>query len=68
MFGSHDDKKTPAANTAPATEKPAEKKDLFGWLRKKPQAPASNQSVPTPALQRSKRLLPCKPLRLPPNR
>ena len=51
MFGSHDDKKTPAANTAPATEKPAEKKDLFGWLRKKPQAPASNQSVPTPAVE-----------------
>jgi fused signal recognition particle receptor len=51
MFGSNDDKKTPAANTAPAAEKPAEKKDLFGWLRKKPQAPAGNEplSAPTPA-------------------
>lgn len=33
MFGSNDDKKTPA----PA----GEKKGLFGWLRKKPQAPAA---------------------------
>jgi fused signal recognition particle receptor len=51
MFGSNDDKKTPALNTAPAAEKPAEKKDLFGWLRKKPQAPASNQPAPIPALE-----------------
>ena len=33
MFGSNDDKKTPA----PA----GEKKGLFGWLRKKPQGPAA---------------------------
>ena len=32
MFGSNDDKKTPA--------EAGEKKGLFGWLRKKPQAPA----------------------------
>jgi fused signal recognition particle receptor len=34
MFGSNDDKKTPAAA--------GEKKSLFGWLRKKPQEPSSN--------------------------
>ncbi|MBA1261827.1 signal recognition particle-docking protein FtsY [Stutzerimonas stutzeri] len=33
MFGSNDDKKTPA--------EAGEKKGLFGWLRKKPQAPAA---------------------------
>ncbi len=46
MFGSNDDKKTPAPGTTPvvppSAEKSAEKKDLFGWLRKKPQAPASS--------------------------
>ena len=45
MFGSKDDKKTPAAagNNDPVTsdEKPGEKKSLFGWLRKKPQEPAA---------------------------
>ncbi len=45
MFGSKDDKKTPAAagNNAPAPsdEKTGEKKSLFGWLRKKPQEPAA---------------------------
>ncbi|WP_095156350.1 signal recognition particle-docking protein FtsY [Pseudomonas sp. Irchel 3E13] len=35
MFGSNDDKKTPAA--------PGEKKGLFGWLRKKPQQPVVEQ-------------------------
>ncbi len=48
MFGSNDDKKTPAPGATPAAppsaEKAAEKKDLFGWLRKKPQEPASNQA------------------------
>ena len=48
MFGSNDDKKTPTPGTTPAAppsaEKAAEKKDLFGWLRKKPQEPASNQA------------------------
>lgn len=38
MFGSNDDKKTPA--------EAGEKKGLFGWLRKKPQTPAAE---PPPA-------------------
>jgi fused signal recognition particle receptor len=45
MFGSNDDKKTPAAA--------GEKKSLFGWLRKKPQEPVVEQpqplAEPTPA-------------------
>ena len=41
MFGSNDDKKTPAPSAPASAEKPAEKKDLFGWLRKKPQAPVN---------------------------
>lgn len=46
MFGSNDDKK-PTSPSAPAsTEKPAEKKDLFGWLRKKPQAPVIPEPQP----------------------
>ena len=40
MFGSNDDKKTPAAA--------GEKKSLFGWLRKKPQDPAVEQPQPIP--------------------
>jgi fused signal recognition particle receptor len=52
MFGSNDDKKTPAPGTTPvvppSAEKVAEKKDLFGWLRKKPQEPASSPA-PEPA-------------------
>ncbi|WP_213878429.1 signal recognition particle-docking protein FtsY [Pseudomonas sp. dw_358] len=41
MFGSNDDKKTPAA--------PGEKKGLFGWLRKKPQEPVAEQpQAPVP--------------------
>ncbi|EXF92012.1 cell division protein FtsY [Pseudomonas fluorescens HK44] len=40
MFGSNDDKKTPAAA--------GEKKSLFGWLRKKPQEPAVEQPQPRP--------------------
>ena len=47
MFGSNDDKKTPAPVTPAAAEKPAEKKDLFGWLRKKPQAPTSPEPQQT---------------------
>lgn len=42
MFGSNDDKKTPA----PA----GEKKGLFGWLRKKPQTPVAEPPSP-PAAQ-----------------
>ncbi|MBK5377282.1 signal recognition particle-docking protein FtsY [Pseudomonas sp. TH43] len=43
MFGSNDDKKTPAAA--------GEKKSLFGWLRKKPQQPVVEQppAIPEPA-------------------
>ncbi|MDH0747264.1 signal recognition particle-docking protein FtsY [Pseudomonas sp. GD03842] len=40
MFGSNDDKKTPA----PA----GEKKGLFGWLRKKPQEPVADQPKDLP--------------------
>lgn len=40
MFGSNDDKKTPAAA--------GEKKSLFGWLRKKPQEPVVEQPQPQP--------------------
>ncbi|MDP2745122.1 signal recognition particle-docking protein FtsY [Pseudomonas sp.] len=48
MFGPNDDKNTPAPSAPASTEKPAEKKDLFGWLRKKPQAPTSPEPQPTP--------------------
>jgi len=40
MFGSNDDKKTPAAA--------GEKKSLFGWLRKKPQEPVIEQPPAIP--------------------
>ena len=40
MFGSNDDKKSPAAA--------GEKKSLFGWLRKKPQEPVVEQPQPLP--------------------
>ncbi|WPP00194.1 signal recognition particle-docking protein FtsY [Pseudomonas sp. HR96] len=47
MFGSNDDKKTPAAA--------GEKKGLFGWLRKKPQTPVDEPSpapqAPEPAVE-----------------
>ena len=60
MFGSNDDKNKPVSSAPAPVEKPAEKKDLFGWLRKKPQpsadslpqaAPSSDQAaqVPEPA-------------------
>jgi fused signal recognition particle receptor len=59
MFGSNHDSNKPAvpdaAPAAPAVPeqtaaKPAEKKDLFGWLRRKPQAPAvSSAAAPEPA-------------------
>ena len=52
MFGSNDDKKTPAqpgqapvAGNAPA-EPAAEKKSMFGWLRKKPQEAQVPAAVP----------------------
>ncbi|MDD0973618.1 signal recognition particle-docking protein FtsY [Pseudomonas fontis] len=40
MFGSNDDKKTPAAA--------GEKKGLFGWLRKKPQPVVEEPQTPAP--------------------
>jgi len=43
MFGSNDDKKTPAAA--------GEKKGLFGWLRKKPQEAGVEQSQPEPTAE-----------------
>ncbi|WP_339488778.1 signal recognition particle-docking protein FtsY [Pseudomonas sp. EL_65y_Pfl2_R95] len=50
MFGSNDDKKAPAApdtNTPVQTaDKTAEKKGLFGWLRKKPQEPTPSPVQP----------------------
>ena len=59
MFGSNDDKKTPAAAgenaPAPSNEAAGEKKGLFSWLRKKPQeaaptpAPAAEPEVAAPA-------------------
>src|SRR3989338_4430915 len=51
MFGSNDDKNTPAPSTPASAEKPAEKKDLFGWLRKKPQAPSSPEPQLTPVIE-----------------
>jgi fused signal recognition particle receptor len=48
MFGPNDEKNTPAPSAPASTEKPAEKKDLFGWLRKKPQIPTSPEPQPTP--------------------
>src|SRR3990167_4843414 len=55
MFGSNDDKQTPAPGATPvvppSAEKAAEKKDLFGWLRKKPQEPASSPAPEAPPAQ-----------------
>lgn len=46
MFGSQDDK--------PSPEQPGEKKSLFGWLRKKPEAPgAAEQPQAAPAVEPS---------------
>jgi fused signal recognition particle receptor len=46
MFGSQDDK--------PSPEQPGEKKSLFGWLRKKSEAPgAAEQPQPAPATEPS---------------
>jgi len=50
MFGSNDDKKTPAFPGEKTAAESAEKKSLFGWMRKKPQdAPAEAPANP-PAL------------------
>ncbi|MDC7816499.1 signal recognition particle-docking protein FtsY [Pseudomonas sp. BLCC-B112] len=60
MFGSNDDKKTPAAA--------GEKKGLFGWLRKKPQEPVVEQPqvpvepVPTPVIETAPSVAPTEPV------
>ncbi|WP_296216696.1 signal recognition particle-docking protein FtsY [Pseudomonas sp. UBA2684] len=56
MFGSNDDKKTPAPTAPPVAadtaEKTAEKKGLFGWLRKKPhEASASDAATLAPSVE-----------------
>jgi fused signal recognition particle receptor len=38
MFGSNDDKKPQSPPSAGSSDKPAEKKGLFSWFRKKPEA------------------------------
>ncbi len=49
MFGSNDDKKTPAAAGEKTPAESGEKKSLFGWLRKKPQETAAEaSSMPQP--------------------
>ncbi len=51
MFGSNDDKKSPAeagAQTPPVTE---EKKSLFNWWRKKPAETAAEPTLPAPVEQ-----------------
>ncbi|RJG12494.1 signal recognition particle-docking protein FtsY [Pseudomonas cavernicola] len=45
MFGSNDDKKTPAAAGEKAPAESGEKKSLFGWLRKKPQETAAEAAT-----------------------
>ncbi|MDD1013941.1 signal recognition particle-docking protein FtsY [Pseudomonas rubra] len=53
MFGSNDDKKTPAAA--------GEKKGLFGWLRKKPQQPVAEQPhAPAPVETQQPAALPAE--------
>jgi len=53
MFGSNDDKKTPASAGEKVPGESGEKKSLFGWMRKKPQEPAATPpaSPPAPALE-----------------
>ncbi len=63
MFGSNDDKKTPAAA--------GEKKGLFGWLRKKPQEPVVEQPqvpaepAPSPVIEPAASVAPAEPVVLP---
>jgi len=46
MFGSNDDQKTPAQAGEQIPGEPAAKKSLFGWMRKKPQAPEPLDAEP----------------------
>ncbi|WXL25385.1 signal recognition particle-docking protein FtsY [Ectopseudomonas mendocina] len=46
MFGSNDDKKTQNPSETGSSEKPAEKKGLFSWFRKKPEAAPAAPAEP----------------------
>jgi len=61
MFGSNDDKKSPAeagAQTPPVTE---EKKSLFSWWRKKPAETAVEPAQPAPVEQPESAQIPAEP-------
>jgi fused signal recognition particle receptor len=61
MFGSNDDKKSPAeagAQTPPVTE---EKKSLFNWWRKKPAETAAESALPAPVEQPEAAQVPAEP-------
>ncbi|MDH1282639.1 signal recognition particle-docking protein FtsY [Pseudomonas chengduensis] len=61
MFGSNDDKKSPAeagAQTPPVTE---EKKSLFSWWRKKPAETAVEPAQPAAVEQRESAQIPAEP-------
>ncbi|MFV3091651.1 signal recognition particle-docking protein FtsY [Pseudomonas sp. GW6] len=61
MFGSNDDKKSPAeagAQTPPVTE---EKKSLFSWWRKKPAENAAEPTQPAPVEQTESAQPPAEP-------
>ncbi|SFP22011.1 fused signal recognition particle receptor [Ectopseudomonas composti] len=61
MFGSNDDKKSPAeagAQTPPVTE---EKKSLFNWWRKKPAETAAEPALPAPVEQPEAAQVPAEP-------
>ncbi|WP_296233684.1 signal recognition particle-docking protein FtsY [uncultured Pseudomonas sp.] len=61
MFGSNDDKKSPAeagAQTPPVTE---EKKSLFSWWRKKPAENAAEPTQPAPVEQSESAQPPAEP-------
>ncbi|QNH07176.1 signal recognition particle-docking protein FtsY [Pseudomonas sp. B11D7D] len=61
MFGSNDDKKSPAeagAQTPPVTE---EKKSLFNWWRKKPAETAADPTLPAPVEQPEAAQVPAEP-------
>ncbi|MGE8361874.1 signal recognition particle-docking protein FtsY [Pseudomonas sp.] len=69
MFGSNDDKKTPAPAASAET---GEKKSLFGWLRKKPQeaapAPQPEPQAPVETVEPAApvdRVVPTEPAREP---
>ncbi|MGE8497308.1 MAG: signal recognition particle-docking protein FtsY [Pseudomonas sp.] len=67
MFGSNDDKKTPAPAATPES---GEKKSLFGWLRKKPQeaapAPQPESQAPVETVEPPLSVVGAAPTELPP--